>query len=232
MLDRARDLVDRARKELDPLGRLVRAPAGEVRDALAACVEAEGSADDKGDALDDQLGLRAAVRLVVDAVGVGKLVDEGRNPAVSGQFRVDHDPRFAGGAVTRRTVERLVLDCVAERDGVPLKRPEQVGVAGAADRLPGRFERCRLDSGERIGLRDIEDSREPKTDELRFALVGVRLLGATLSVADGGEDPDRFLALADAAAEFEPSAESGDLRCVWSLQRDQQRVAQGYLGSS
>jgi hypothetical protein len=65
---------------------------------------------------------------------------------------------------------------------------------------------------------------------VRFALVGVGLVGVglvgvALSVADGGEDPDRLLALADAAAEFESSAESGDLRCVGSLERDQQCVA-------
>jgi hypothetical protein len=54
-------------------------------------------------------------------------------------------------------------------------------------------------------------------------VVGVGLVGVALSVADGGEI---LLALADAAAELKPSAEPGDLRCVRSLERDQQRVAQ------
>jgi hypothetical protein len=50
----------------------------------------------------------------------------------------------------------LVLDAVAERRGVLLERVEQVGVAVAADRLAGGFKRCRLDSGERVGLGDVE----------------------------------------------------------------------------
>ncbi len=43
-----------------------------------------------------------------------------------------------------------------------------------------------------------------------FALVGVRLLVVALAVANRGENTDRLLALADTAAEFEPSTRNKD----------------------
>jgi hypothetical protein len=70
-LYRTSDLVDRACQEFDSLDRLVRVPAREVGDALAAGVEADAAADDAGDALDDQLGLGTSKTHVVDPVGVG-----------------------------------------------------------------------------------------------------------------------------------------------------------------
>jgi hypothetical protein len=230
--DRARDPVDRARKLLNPFRGLVGVPASEVGDTLATCVEADAPADDVRDALDDQLGLGAAVVLVVDAVGVREFVDESCDLAVRRELAVDHDPRFAGRAVTRRTVELLILHAVAERGGMLLELADEVGVAVAGDGLARWFEGCRLDSGERIGLGDIENCGEPKADELRFALLGVDLLGVALPVADWGEDPDRFLSLADAPAELEPLAEPGDMGRVRALERDQKGVTERYLGSS
>ena len=106
-----------------------------------------------------------------------------------------------------------------------LKRDEQVGVSVTADRLAGRFERGRLDSGERVGLGNIEDGSKFEANELRFAFLGVRLVGVSLSIADWREDPDRLLTLADTAAELEPLAEPGDVRRVGALERDQERIA-------
>ena len=107
-----------------------------------------------------------------------------------------------------------------------------MGVAVAADRLVRRLEWCGLDSGQRLGLRDVEDRREPKASELQLVVVVVGPLVVALAVADRCEDADCLLALADAAAEFQPAAEPGDMRRVRALERDQQRVAQRYLGAS
>jgi len=97
------------------------------------------AADDVGDAFDDQLGLRAAVGLVVDAVRVRDLVDEGRDLAVCGQLAVDHDALVAGGAIAVAAVQRLVLDVEAERGCVLLERREQVRMAVAAHGLTRRL---------------------------------------------------------------------------------------------
>jgi hypothetical protein len=61
---------------------------------------------------------------------------------------------------------------------------------------------------------------------LRLALAVVGLLRLAAAVTNGGEDPDRLLALANAASEFEPSAEAGDVCGVRALERDQHRVAE------
>jgi hypothetical protein len=91
--------ADLACEEFDPLGCLRVVPAGEIGDALAVCVEPGAAADDAGNAFDNQLGFRATVGLVVDAVGVGDLVHEGRDLAVRGQSVVDDDSCFACGAI-------------------------------------------------------------------------------------------------------------------------------------
>ena len=147
--------------------------------------------------------------------------------SVRGKRGVDDDACLAGGAVAGAAVERLVADRVAERGGVRFERSEQCGVAVAGDRLAGRVERCRLDAGQRLGLGDVEDGGELEADQLlaRASFV-VALVGVAAAVADGGEDADRLLALADAAAELEPLAEAGDVGRVRALERDQQRVAQ------
>ena len=99
-------------------------------------------------------------------------------------------------------------------------------MAVAGDRLAGRVERRRLDAGERLGLGDVEDGGELEADELLARVLVVALVVVAAAVADGGEDADRLLALAHAAAELEPLAEAGDVGRVRALERDQQRVAQ------
>ena len=89
-----------------------------------------------------------------------------------------------------------------------------------------RVEWRRLDARRLLRLRDVEDGGELEPDQLLLRLVPVGLLLVAASVADGGEDADCLLALAYAAAEFEPTAKASDVGCVRTLERDQQRVAQ------
>src|SRR5919201_1655674 len=118
------------------------------------------------------------------------------------------------------------MDGETERGSVLLERTEQIRVAVAGDRLAGWIERYWINSGERLCLGDVEHGCEPEADELQLGLLVVRLLVVRASVADGSEDPDRLLALAYAAPEFEPLAEPGDMGCVRALERDQERVAE------
>ena len=68
----------------DRVERAVFAPAGDVGDRLAADVEADRAEHAVGDAVDEDLGLLAAVLLVAEAVGVRDLVDEGADLPVGG----------------------------------------------------------------------------------------------------------------------------------------------------
>lgn len=144
----------------------------------------------------------------------------------AGSFAVDHDAGLARGAVTRSSFERLVVDAEAERCGVLFERGEQMGVALTANRLAGQIERDGLDARKRLGLRDVEDGCELELDQLLLRFVRIGLLGVAAAVADRGEDTNGLLALAHTASEFQPAAETGDVRRVRTLEGDQQRVAQ------
>ena len=73
VFDPPRDRVDRLRVFVDGVQGAVFPPAGDVGDRLAADVEPDRGADDVGDAVDDDLGSRAAELLIPDPEGVGEL---------------------------------------------------------------------------------------------------------------------------------------------------------------
>ena len=101
------------------------------------------------------------------------------------------------------------LDACSRARGVGDQRGDQVVVAVAGDRLCGR--------GERDGLACRaagRSSQTSKTGTVRkktfFSPVSSPCVVALLD-GDGGEDPDRLLALAHAAVEVEEGAEAGDV---------------------
>ena len=100
---------------------------------------------------------------------------------------------------------------------MPLERGEQVQVAVAGHGLAGRLERGRLDPGQLLRLRDVEDSHETEADKLLLLLALCGPVGLAAAVADRGEDANARLALPDATAELEPLAEPGNMRRMWTL---------------
>ena len=123
----------------DRVERAVFAPAGDVGDRLAADVEADGAEHAVGDAVDEDLGLLAAVLLVAEPVCVGELVGERADLLVGGSGG-DDDLAALGVAPAARPVlgEVADLDAVAELGGVGDQRGDQVVVAVAGDRLRRR----------------------------------------------------------------------------------------------
>ena len=81
-----------------------------------------------------------------------------------------------------------------------------MGVRIAGERLPGRLKRRRVDSGDRVGLREVEDERRLEEDAPLLAILAVAGLDG-----DRREDPDCLLALADCAPELDPGVEPGDV---------------------
>jgi hypothetical protein len=74
VLDAAGDGVDRLGVLADRVEGALFAPARDVGDRLAADVEANGGADNVGNAVDEDFGLFAAVVLVADPEGMRELV--------------------------------------------------------------------------------------------------------------------------------------------------------------
>jgi hypothetical protein len=74
VFDASGDRVDRLRVLADGIERAVLSPAGDVRDRLAADIEADAAQHAVGDAVDEDLGLSSRVVLVSDPVGVGQFV--------------------------------------------------------------------------------------------------------------------------------------------------------------
>src|SRR5437773_2101512 len=100
-------------------------------------------------------------------------------------------------------------------------------VAVACDRLRRRAQWDGFFSGQRLGLRDVEDRHRAEEDAALAAVVAV-----IVKLLDGHrrEDPERLLALADAAAQGEEGAEAGDVGrrgpAGVALDRDQPLVAE------
>ena len=105
VLDPPGDRVDRLGVLADRVERAVFAPAGDVGDRLAADVEADRAEHAVGDAVDEDLGLLAAVLLVADAVCVCDLVGEGADLLVRGSVG-DDDLAALGVAPAAGTVAR------------------------------------------------------------------------------------------------------------------------------
>lgn len=94
---------------------------------------------DVGHGVDEDLGLIAAVLLVSDPEGVRDLVHQHPDARVRGLAGVDDDLHpLAVTPAAGGTVDRLILDAVAELAGEPLERSEEVSVALTGDRLSGR----------------------------------------------------------------------------------------------
>src|SRR5215213_8958036 len=111
-------------------------PAGDVGDRLAADVETDGGADDVGDAVDEHLGLLAAVLLVADAEGVRELVHERADLTVGRPGRYRDVVQLVVAPAARSVVrEGADLDAIPELAPELLERGDQVGVAVALDRL-------------------------------------------------------------------------------------------------
>jgi hypothetical protein len=98
-----------------------------------------------------------------------------------------------------------------------------MGVRIAGERLPGRLNRRRVDSGDRVGLREVEDERRLEEDAPLLAILAVAGFDG-----DRREDPDCLLALADCAPELDPGVEPGDVLgddpALMGLQGDQNAV--------
>ena len=105
VLDPARDRVDRLGVFADGVQRAVFAPAGDVGDRLAADVETDGAEHAVGDAVDEHLGLLAAVLLVAEAERVRELVHERADLAVRGSGRRRRSA-CAWGRTSRRARRR------------------------------------------------------------------------------------------------------------------------------
>ena len=152
-------------------------------------------ADAVGDAVDEHLGLLAAVLLVADAVRVGELVDERADLPVGGSGG-DDDLAALGVAPAAGPVVGEVADLDAcsrarrrERCSGAIRwwwLSPVIGCAGGASgtgSMPG--------SGSVIA--DVEDGHGAEEDALLAGLLAVLV---ALLDGDGGEDPDRLLALA------------------------------------
>jgi hypothetical protein len=85
--------------------------------------------------------------------------------------------KFSG---VKRNGTRLELIELVRRRAEHSSDPEiamvlskQMGVRIAGQRLPGRLKRSRVDSGDRIGLRDVEDERRPGEDAPLLRILAV-----------------------------------------------------------
>jgi hypothetical protein len=161
-------------------------------------------------------------------VCVRELVYERADLPVGGSGGDDDLPALGVAPAAGPFVGQLTdLDAVAELAAELLQRCDQVAVAVALDRLCGRRERHRLLPGQRFGHRDVEDRHGAEEDALL-----ARLLAGVVALFDGdrGKDPDRLLALTDAAVEGEEGAEAGDVGrrdpAGVAVDRDQPLVAQ------
>ena len=125
VFDAPGDRVDRLRVFADRVEGAVFAPASDVGDRLAADVEADGAEHAVGDAVDEDLGLLAAVLLVAETVCVGQFVGERADLLVGGSVG-DDDLAALGVAPAAGPVlgEVADLDRVAE-----LARRERSGGA-------------------------------------------------------------------------------------------------------
>ena len=157
-----------------------------------------------------------------------ELVHERADLAVGGSGGDDDLPALGVTPAAGPLVGQFTdLDAVAELAAELLQRCDQVAVAVALDRLCGGRERHGLHPGQRLGHRDVEDRHGAEEDALL-----ARLLAGVVALLDGagGEDPDRLLALADAAVEGQEGAEAGDVGrrdpAGVAVDRDQPLVAQ------
>src|SRR5829696_2369810 len=142
------DRVDRLRVFVDGVESAVFAPAGDVGDRLAADVEPDGGADDVGDAVDEHLGLLAAVLLVADAEGVRELVHERADLTVGGPGGDDDLLVLVVAPAARAGLGEVAdLDAIAELAPELLEWRDQAGVAVAFDRLRRRVKRDGLRAG-------------------------------------------------------------------------------------
>ena len=160
----------------DGVERAVFAPAGDVRDRLAADVEADRAEHAVGDAVDEHLGLLAAVARRSRGRARGRSRGRACGPggcagpvATTICLRLgSHQPPGPSSGRSRISTR------VAELGGVGDERGDQVVVAVAGDRLRRRGERDGLLAGQRVGHADVEDRDGAEEDLLLAGLLAVR----------------------------------------------------------
>src|SRR4051794_33160033 len=123
VLDVPRDFVDRLRVLADRVEGAVLAPAGDVRDRLAAHIETDRTQHAYGHAVHEHLAALATPFRVAEAMAVSELVHQGADLAVGGPGG-DDDPV----ALWVTPAARAILGEVANVDGVA----ERLGVGDQA----------------------------------------------------------------------------------------------------
>ena len=177
--------------------------------------------DNETDGVDDHLGLRPGILLIVDAHRMRDLVDQNPHPRVRRLSGVDDDPLpLVVAPAACWPVDRLERDGEPERASEPLKRLQQMLMRFAAQRLDRRLQRRRL-----LACRDLGTVKHRHGAKQGPCLA--RLLAArpvALLDFQWGEDPNRLLALADPIAKLKPRPKPGDERRVRPRKRDQELI--------
>ena len=150
----------------DRVQRAVFAPAGDVGDRLAADVEADGGADDVGDAVDEHLGLargrtgrsrgRARARARARACGPGGWRARRRRRSAGAWGRTSRRARRRAARGSRRGSRARGASCCSGAIRWRWLSPS-IGCAGGV-------ERDGLDAGQRVGHRDVEDRHGAEED--------------------------------------------------------------------
>jgi NAD(P)H-dependent flavin oxidoreductase YrpB (nitropropane dioxygenase family) len=135
-----------------------------------------------------------------------ELTDKGAQLSIRRHASVNDDPlRPRISPAARRPLDHLERNRVCERLGEAAQRGEQVCVRVAGQRFVRRLERHGLRARQDVGLGDFEHECGLEEHAPLVALVAGQLV--TLLDADRSKDPQRGLALADAAPELQPSPE-------------------------
>jgi len=180
----------------------------------------------ENDRVDDHLGLRSGVVLIVDAERVRALVDQRPHTRVPGSVLIDDDsPAREIAPAASRPSDHLVRDRVPQRFSKRLQRREQVRVRVAGQRLTRRAQDHWLYARKRLGLGELEHKRRL---EKHAQLIAVLALPLPLFHGHWREDPQRGLAPADTAPEVQPRPKTRNMlrlnAALVTLQRQQHAV--------